>query len=164
MKYCVVVTPIVWLVLILTSVNNVFGQCIDCVAVFDNTCACESCYFDELQCSYREFTAACSGNYTLAAEIQCSDPDDCANCVACVWLYAVDKTPILLRNVHTTCQANQSWYEDTSCCPLGEGSKYRIYVSLQHCEDSEDCSEDCSNCSAKGWVFYPGDDFEAACQ
>jgi len=163
MKYISLFPAIICLITLFLIAAPAFAQCEDCVSAADETCSLESCYFTEVQAVGRLFTANCTGYYTLAAEIQCSDPDDCGNCMACVWLYKVGSGQVPNGYVHTACQPNQTWNEATECCWLDQGNDYRLYVSLQHCQDGEDC-EDCSNCTAKGWVFYPGDDFETACE
>lgn len=132
------------------SINLSQAESCECICVADSSCmqhpGCSG--GDVTGCSMEEFTAKCSGTYTLRYDNSCSGTT-CAKCYACAFLK--DESGSVVSACHSDCQSGSC---DGVCSgfTLTQGNSYKLYVCLRTCQ--EQTCENCSGgCVARAYLY-----------
>lgn len=128
------------------------SACSECFCISDNSCTSGECSVSlTTNCTRREFTAACSGDYTLYTETSCTGGENCFKCQSCANLFKLSSgIEVWIANGHTnTC--DHGVCTSSTTIHLNEGDTYVLYVCKIPCPDGSSVCGD--NCTASSTAY-----------
>jgi hypothetical protein len=129
-----------------------FAACNLCVCVTDNTCSDVVCDVDG-SCVSTQFTAPCTGTYTVKSKVTCPNSAMCKDCIGCA-IVIRNHDGGIMGSIHGPCQTDSCNSQTT--VTLSQNTVYRLYACMGHCAD-DDC-DDCEGCSVYAVLYRITDD------
>lgn len=128
----------------------VWADSCECICISDNTCSAISSCSDgnETGCNSVQFTAECSGSYSLKYDFSCSG-SVCKACFVCV--FVKDGDGDVVGVCHASCQTDQCDGQCVESVNLEKDKPYTLFVCLRNCFGLS--CEDCSNCTGRGYLY-----------